>query len=247
MPESRRRTSRSERSAAPASNADFWRSLHREFQELAQEEYTAVPNPASDRRFYAYGQYKSAGGHGCGIWKVSEGWNENFRSRFEDAALRGGIALGPPRGVKPFAYWFHRLFLYLLRSRRSDRGSLIAGRRNQAGAIRDVCETSSTYCLRLALQAPQTPRDESVRNPKRREERSLAIETALREIAKMRPKSHREVFEFLEQRAPLPRAAPFRTAKTWVTGFQRDAPRAHSWLSKVWRQLGLPPFPRGPK
>lgn len=247
MPESKGRASRGKRSHPSEIDADFWRLLHREFQDLAQEEYTAVPDPASDRRLRAYGEQERVGRRARRRWRLTEGLNENFLRRFEDAAMRGGVALGPPRGVEPLAFWLDGVFLYLLNSPRNDRGPLVVGREDQGGIIRDICETSATHCLQLAKQSPQTHRMESKRIPTRRYEHSVAIDTALQEIAQMRPKSHAEVFASLEGRAPLSRAEPFRTAKGWMTGFRRDPPRARSWLVKAWTRLGLPAFPRGPK
>ena len=227
--------------------ADFWRNLHREFKDLAHEEYTAVPDPAGNRRLRAYGEYKAEGSSASGCWRLSEGLSENFLSRFEDTATRAGVALEPPQGVEPLAFWLHRIFLHLLDSRRNDRSPLVVGRRDQGGIIRDVCETSSTYCLRLAKQALQTHPVQSARKPVRRHGRYATIDEALQKIAEMRPTSHAEAFRCLQGRAPLPYAEPFKTAQGWLTGFQRDQPRARAWLAKAWSRPELPPFRRGPK
>lgn len=48
-------------------NADFWRKRKEGFTHLSVDEYRAVPDPADDRRLYAYGDYTSVrdGGIGC--------------------------------------------------------------------------------------------------------------------------------------------------------------------------------------
>src|SRR5215510_5109029 len=74
--------------------ADFWRNLHKEFEDLAHEECAALPDPADNRRLRAYGVY--AKGSGIASWSLNEGLSENFLRRFEDVATRAGVALEPP-------------------------------------------------------------------------------------------------------------------------------------------------------
>jgi hypothetical protein len=74
-----------------------------------------------------------------------------------------------------------------------------------------------------------------------------AIDAALREIAKSQPKSHEEVFCFLDGRVKPPAAKPFKALGGFLKGFTKDHRSAHSWLSKRWGSLGLPAFTPGPK
>jgi hypothetical protein len=95
--------------------------------------------------------------------------------------------------------------------------------------------------------AAKTPRS-STRRRRRRNDKYLEIESALREIAEARPKSHQKVFASLEERkVPVPNCEPFKTARGWLKGVSKDPHRAAKWLSTTWGQLELPPFPRGPK
>jgi hypothetical protein len=81
----------------------------------------------------------------------------------------------------------------------------------------------------------------------RRNSRYEAIDTALRGIAEARPGKHEEVFRALEGRCRIPNAEPFKSAGGWLAGFRKDNDAAHTWLSKRWTRLALPPFLRGPK
>jgi hypothetical protein len=74
------------------------------------------------------------------------------------------------------------------------------------------------------------------------------MDRELRSISKAHPKNHEEVFVFLEERkVPIPNAEVFKTAGGWLKGFRRKPHEASAWLSKAWKRLGLPGFPRGPK
>jgi len=84
------------------------------------------------------------------------------------------------------------------------------------------------------------------RKPVRRSAEGETMDRTLQEIAGVRPKNHRAVFEMLEGRVP-PFAEPFRSAGGWVKGFRNHRARAHSWLSKAWHRLNLSPFRPGPK
>jgi hypothetical protein len=83
--------------------------------------------------------------------------------------------------------------------------------------------------------------------PVRRNRRYRDIDEKLRKIAESCPSTQKEVFEALERRVVFPPAEPFKTARGWMTGFDRDKAAARSWLSKRWAELRLPPLPRGPK
>jgi hypothetical protein len=89
--------------------------------------------------------------------------------------------------------------------------------------------------------------DKISRRPVRRNPKYESIDSALREIAAIRPKDQKEVFQNLDGRAKVPNAEPFNSAKGWLAGFKRDEDTARAWLSKAWSRLSLPPFVRGPK
>lgn len=74
------------------------------------------------------------------------------------------------------------------------------------------------------------------------------LDAMLRLIAQAQPQGHEEVFEHLDSRkTPLPNSEPFASARGWFRGFRTHPVSARSWLSKRWSNLGLSPFPRGPK
>jgi hypothetical protein len=81
----------------------------------------------------------------------------------------------------------------------------------------------------------------------RRNPAYLEIDQCLRVIASSHPQSQKDVFQYLDGRVKTPNAEPFRSAKGWLDGFRKDPIAARAWVSKVWRQLGLPSLPRGPK
>jgi hypothetical protein len=83
----------------------------------------------------------------------------------------------------------------------------------------------------------------------RRSPRYDAIDSALRQYSEARPRSHEEVFGYLDTRSKqlIPNAEPFRSAGGWLAGFQKDRALARVWLSKRWALLQLPVFISGPK
>jgi len=101
----------------------------------------------------------------------------------------------------------------------------------------------------LGARGGQVPTDRR-KIPKlvRRNQRYLAIDRTLHEIAESRPRTQEDVFQSLQDRhVVIPPAEPFLTARGWIPGFRRDQAAARAWLSKRWRELDLPPLPRGPK
>ena len=84
--------------------------------------------------------------------------------------------------------------------------------------------------------------------PVRQNQRYVAIDYALRAIAESRPQTQEEIFQSLEGRhIAIPLAEPFLPARGWMAGFRKAPVAARAWLSKRWRELDLPPLPRGPK
>jgi hypothetical protein len=95
-------------------------------------------------------------------------------------------------------------------------------------------------------------RDPQVRSkptkPVRRNTSYEKIDKALQAIAESRPCTQEEILTLLDGRCKVfPPAEPFATAFGWMAGFRRDKTAARAWLSKRWRELNLPPLPRGPK
>jgi hypothetical protein len=90
--------------------------------------------------------------------------------------------------------------------------------------------------------------DARKRKPAKQNQGYTKIDGALKGIAEARPATQDEVFQVLdERRVVTPPAEPFRTARGWMAGFQRNEAAARAWLSKRWSLLNLPAFPRGPK
>jgi len=86
------------------------------------------------------------------------------------------------------------------------------------------------------------------KKPVRRNAKYEEIDRALREISAARPKSHEEVFQFLDDRkVAIPSRKPFKVAGGWLKGFRQNHPAASAWLSQAWGRLELPAFARGPK
>ena len=151
--------------------------------------------------------------------------------------------------------------VYSKRRARGEIGSRLAERLEQeiAGAVDgssntpplagDVAGSSAQSTAVLADQEAHLPEEsQKTRKPVRRNSRYEEIDRALREISEARPKSHEEVFRFLNDRGVgVPNRRPFKVAGGWFKGFQRDGHAASAWLSQAWGRLGLPAFPRGPK
>jgi hypothetical protein len=91
------------------------------------------------------------------------------------------------------------------------------------------------------------PASVKVRRPPKRSPKYQEIDKVLGHIAASRPKNHEEVFRGLDERAHVPSAEPFESARGWYAGFQKDPEAARAWLSKRWGLLGLSHFTRGPK
>jgi hypothetical protein len=93
-----------------------------------------------------------------------------------------------------------------------------------------------------------SPAHKPIKNPARRNSTYVAIDEALLLISEAVPRSHAEVFKLLDERkVRIAARKPFRTAKGWQNGYRQNPHEARMWLSKAWRQLGLPAFVRGPK
>jgi hypothetical protein len=112
----------------------------------------------------------------------------------------------------------------------------------------DGLETSIRRAEVASSQDRQVP-EQSRREKKlvRRNQKYKTIDEALKKVADSRPQTQEEVFKALEGRVVSPPAEPFETARGWMAGFRRDEATARAWLSKRWRELNLPPLPRGPK
>jgi transposase-like protein len=85
------------------------------------------------------------------------------------------------------------------------------------------------------------------KKPKRRNPKYEAIDRALVSIFEAQPKSHEEVFRFLDRKVAIPNRKPFKAAGGWLKGFQQNRHDASVWLSTAWRRLGFHPFVPGPK
>ena len=127
---------------------------------------------------------------------------------------------------------------------------------NQSLVIEKILEavaTEWTGTLLETLAAPvsgsRKPLEGSkIRESKHGNSRFARIDSALKGIAEARPMDHEEVFRGLNSRhTQIADAEPFRSTGGWIAGFEKNPVRARAWLSKRWRVLGLPSFPRGPK
>jgi hypothetical protein len=130
----------------------------------------------------------------------------------------------------------------------SRRVNEISARSKQQIFQRALNEEQKPVAL-LNTQDEQTPvENRKLKKPVRRNQKSVLIDKALGEVAKSRPRTQEEVFQVLEnRRVVLPLAELFVSARGWIAGFKRDEVAARAWLSKRWRELNLPPLPRGPK
>jgi hypothetical protein len=93
----------------------------------------------------------------------------------------------------------------------------------------------------------ERPGHRKAQKPVRRNQKYMTIDEALQEIAESHPRTQEEVFQALQGRVGFPPAEPFEAARGWMAGFRLDEALARSWLSKRWKELNLPPLPRGPK
>ena len=128
---------------------------------------------------------------------------------------------------------------------------------NQAQVLERIFQAATTEWLGTLLEAPPAPvyqrrqmvsEDDKTRETKRRNLKYARIDSTLKAIAGAQPIDHEEVFKTLDsRRVKFADAEPFRSAGGWIAGFEKNPAVAHSWLSKRWAALGLPPFSRGPK
>jgi hypothetical protein len=113
------------------------------------------------------------------------------------------------------------------------------------GSVRPESELSGEVPDNQGIAVPKENR--KAKKPRRQNKRYEAIDAALMKIAESHPTNHEEVFALLDGRAKPPAAEPFDSAGGWLKGFEKAPRAARSWLSKRWRNLGLPPFAPGPK
>ena len=107
-----------------------------------------------------------------------------------------------------------------------------------------VNESASASAPALAAGIPRL----SQARQRSRSTRYSAIDQTLISISDAKPKNHKEVFRSLDERhVRIPHAEPFARSGGWGAGFRNDRQAAHAWLSKRWKLLKLPSFPRGPK
>jgi hypothetical protein len=114
---------------------------------------------------------------------------------------------------------------------------------SQAEAMQQQPNNTPTSSASGSLKESRKPK-----KPKRRNPKYEAIDLALVSISEAQPKSHEEVFRFLNDRkVAIPNRKPFTAARGWLRGFQQNRHAASAWLSQAWARLGLHPFAPGPK
>jgi hypothetical protein len=143
-----------------------------------------------------------------------------------------------------FALALHRFWKLLPFSSADDLTSVFAA--INSGSIR---KDSSKGSPPLNSQPEEPSTQGRTKNlPNRGNQIYEQIDRAIRKIADSRPQTQEEVFQSLDDRdVPIPLAKPFLSAHGWIAGFRKNPADARSWLSKRWKKLGLPRFPRGPK
>jgi hypothetical protein len=116
---------------------------------------------------------------------------------------------------------------------------------NPVGHSIALCHTLEERALMPAVKESESRK---ANKTPRRNIKYETIDTALRGISEARPKNHKEVFRFLDERnIHIPNRQPFKSAGGWLKGFQKNPHIASAWLSQTWGRLGLPAFARGPK
>jgi hypothetical protein len=108
-------------------------------------------------------------------------------------------------------------------------------------------ETAVWLATMLEAAVAAAPAPFKTPRPPKRSPKYQEIDKVLQNTAESRPKNHEEVFQALDRRTRVPNAEPFRSARGWYAGFQKDPEAARAWLSKRWGLLNLPRFLRGPK
>lgn len=99
-----------------------------------------------------------------------------------------------------------------------------------------------------AQDAPVLAHRQQGKKRSKRNQRYEGIDKALREIATALPRSHKEVFQHLDNwKVATPNRKPFNSIGEWLEGFHQSPHEASAWLSQAWGRLKLPAFPRGPK
>jgi hypothetical protein len=148
----------------------------------------------------------------------------SMRSKELEKWILGGRLTPPPEHIAPYV------------------DKLSSGERPAEGATQGADSRSTTDVIGLRKERRKTSK------PVRRSTKYEAIDRELIKIAKARPKSHEEVFRFLDGRTlAIPNRRPFKDAGGWLKGFHQNRHAASVWLSQAWGRLGLPPFAPGPK
>src|SRR5450755_1240156 len=111
----------------------MFRSLHKEFSDLAMQDIPAQSHPDQLLVWVSYAEGKGESGE----FMLGGGLRGNFRVNFEDVATRAGVNLGAPRGSVPMNFWLHHLFLDLLQS--DPDKYLYAPIEGVSGTIQSVC------------------------------------------------------------------------------------------------------------
>jgi hypothetical protein len=127
--------------AAVARAMNPWKRLRNKFNALMEEEDRIVREGMGSDCSYAY----IAGG---GCW-VEGSPTESLLAQCELLATEAGLALGPPTGTLPLAYWLLCLSIDL----RANKSKLMRLDNIAGGFIDRLFEASAIYCARLDRQS----------------------------------------------------------------------------------------------
>jgi hypothetical protein len=136
------------------SEADLWRDVHDKFKLLtneqrgmAEDEWLCVYRDRNPRETGPFILPE------MGPWKISKGPNHLFRKKFKALANRAGTMLGPRPGSSqdyfgspdPPAFWVECLYDYML----ENASPLLFAPAQGRETMKNVCESSATYCASL--------------------------------------------------------------------------------------------------
>jgi hypothetical protein len=216
------------------------------------EEYEAELRKYILREFAAFSEEALELGR-QGIWLVDR-MDSEVREFLERVTLQAQLYRGYDQRERAIVPMTERVFGHVLPAVWREFEKSGEWRSYQAGVgevaeLQSANKTAAPSNLGRTTDTLQTATSSGkiATKPRRRSARYVAIDQALCDIAKAKPRSHEEVFRMLDTRKKVPNAEPFQSAGGWFAGFRRDPAKAHTWLSKTWSHLNLPAFARGPK
>lgn len=134
--------------------SDFWRRLRGEFEQLSKIQSDA-PGMHADHKLWLVGLCSRPDSYTgeFAVRMIQGGLNSEFKSKFEDIATQGGIAVGSPHHCNAVEFWLSCLCLDLVQKPRGDVRKEFRQPTDGAVVVPDLLASFAAYCSRLAAMA----------------------------------------------------------------------------------------------